>query len=177
MIRFRIFGPFEIPEDEDGSIAKNTNSFWVKINKRRKNLSLARGVYVFGIRPSGTQKITPWYVGKTNRQNFQNECFKPHQQNIYHRALFKRRKRTKGTPVLFLIPRMTPGKKFYSGNTSKMIDFVENYLIGFGVVANSDIQNRAGTRPYRKIILPGFFNHRGRVGSSVKSLQAMFGLK
>jgi hypothetical protein len=86
-MNFKTFGPFEIKLDKYGNIPISMTAFWDALSLKRPGLSEARGCYLFGIRSSGGLRIVPWYIGKTNNQTFELECFKPHQRNHYSRAL------------------------------------------------------------------------------------------
>jgi hypothetical protein len=77
MRNFENFGPFKIPR-EGTLVSENLKQFWQNIEARHSGLSRAKGCYVFDLKPSGTQRTTPWYVGQTNGQTFSRECFKDH---------------------------------------------------------------------------------------------------
>lgn len=136
-MHFKTFGPFGITLDGYGNIPNSMTTFWDGVDAQRSGLSDARGCYVFGIRSSGGPRIFPWYIGKTNCQTFSTECFKPHQRNHYSRALnFYDNK----TPFLYLIAQMTDNEShFYKGQGAASIEFLETYLIGFGLRANKDL--------------------------------------
>jgi len=97
-MRFGTFGPFDIPRDEYGNVSDSLSDFWEAVDSEWEALSNGRGCYVFGISPSGGSRVEPWYVGKTNRQGFDCECFTPHKLNHYSRAL---NRYDRGKPRLF----------------------------------------------------------------------------
>ena len=127
-MQFGTFGPFRIPLDEYGNVPNSLTEFWDSVDTEWPRLSRGRGCYVFGIATAGGPRIEPWYVGKTNRQGFDPECFKPHQRNHYYTAL-NRYDRAK--PYLYIIPQFANnGERLYRGNAGAAIDFLETYLIG-----------------------------------------------
>lgn len=101
---FEPYGPFDIPWDKlprgrriasDETIA----AWWECLEYA--NLSTARGVFLFSLRAG--KGYTPYYVGKTSRQGFANECFTPHKRNKYNHALALQA----GTPTLSLLAHPT----------------------------------------------------------------------
>ena len=90
-MKFRVYGPFEIPRNAKGRIppkAQQFKSFWNEVEEAAAGLSAACGCYVFAIKPSGGGP-RPWYVGMTgsNKFGFRKECFGLHQLNLYNDAL------------------------------------------------------------------------------------------
>ena len=168
MPRFAVYGPLSIDLDDDGNIPRSMRGFWASADELRSGLRGAKGCYVFGIRSSGGSRITPWYIGKTNNQTFEGECFKPHQRVHYGYALNKYvRKR----PVMYLIPQLATGGKLYRGRAGRAIEFVEKYLIGFGLFANEDILNKKDTKLYNEVVVPGLLNSgKGKRSFATKSL-------
>lgn len=169
---FKIYGPYPIKLDDYGNIPASLTEFWDTIEESHDGLSTARGCYVFGISSSGGKRIAPWYIGKTNRQTFDAECFKSHQRNHYSKAInYYQRAR----PHLYLIPQLTNSGRFSTAKVSNSIAFVETYLIGFGLWANEELLNKRDTKLYREIELPGFLNSKtGKPGKSSNELQRTF---
>jgi hypothetical protein len=167
---FKTFGPFEIGLDVHRSIPASMRPFWENVEVHHNGLPAARGCYVFGIRTSGGPRITPWYIGRTNRQTFETECFKAHQRNHYWGAM-NRYDRAK--PFLFLVAQMKEdGQRFYRGQALAAIDFVETYLIGFGLRANPELLNKRDTRLYREVRIRGLLNSGyGNPGSPTNELR------
>ena len=148
------------------------SEFWKRVEDREEGLSDARGCYVFGIRASGGDRITPWYVGRTNRQTFCHECLNPHQRNHYTYALGRY---SKATAFMYLVPQMTNKGGFYHGRSGKSIGFLERFLIGLGLRANPELCNKGDTRLYREVVMPGFLNSpRGQQGKATQSLLRTF---
>lgn len=169
-MEFGTFGPFEIPVDDWGNMASSLSDFWESVDLEWSGLRNGRGCYVFGLSKSGGSRIEPWYIGKTNRQGFENECFKAHQLNHYGRAL-NRYDRAK--PHIYLIPQFANnGKHLYRGKAGTAIDFLETYLIGIALRANFNLLNKRDTKLYREVILPGFLNSApGNPGSGANKLR------
>ncbi len=170
MRRFIVYGPFRLRLDKRGQIPDDLNDFWEAVDDECEGLSEARGCYIFGIRSSGGSRITPWYVGKTNRQTFSRECFNPHQKAHYYNALLEYER---ATPMLFLIPKFTGAGAFSRSTWSGDVEFLEEYFIGAALKVNPDLRNKRDTKLYREIELPGFFNFRTtNPGNSARSLKA-----
>ncbi len=127
MRKFQSFGPFEVPRD--GKLIADKDAigrFWKSIDAKHPGLSGAKGCYVFGVRPTGTKRILPWYVGQTNNQDFTHECFKDHKTTHYNKAMHKKKK---GTPYLYLVASMKPKGGFSMQNLPKTIEKLEEHLI------------------------------------------------
>jgi hypothetical protein len=155
-MQFGTFGPFEVPVDNWRNVSTTLSDLWESADLEWPGLRNGRGCYVFGLSKSGGSRVEPWYVGKTNKQDFESECFKAHQLNHYSRAL-NRYERAK--PHLYLIPQFTSnGERLYRGKAGLAIEFLETYLIGLALGANSDLMNKRDTKLYREVVLPGFLN-------------------
>lgn len=150
------FGPFEVPRDDYGNVSASLSDFWEEVDAEWAGLSEGRGCYIFGVSPSGGNRVEPWYVGKTNRQGFASECFTPHKLNHYHYALSIY---NRGKPQLFLIAQFGPdGERLYRGSSGSAIDFLETYLIGTAIGVNKELRNKQDTKLYKEVVFPGFLN-------------------
>lgn len=168
-MQFKVLGPFEIKPDKNSAIPSSQSSFWDSVEDKHEGLSNGKGCYVFSIRTSGGSTLHPWYVGKTNKQTFCNECFKPHQRAHYWSAL-DRYKRAK--PFIYLIPQITASGRYSQNTAGTVIDFVEKYLIGLALRANDELLNKRDTKLYREIVLPGFLNSgKGNLGAGAADLR------
>ncbi len=167
---FGTFGPFEVPIDKWGNISTVLSEFWEGVDLEWPGLTNGRGCYVFGLSKSGGSRIEPWYIGKTNRQGFENECFKAHQLNHYGRAL---NRYSRAKPQLYLIAQFTNnGTRLYRGRADVAINFLETYLIGIALRANFDLLNKRDTKLYREVTLPGFLNSpQGSPGNAAIKLR------
>jgi hypothetical protein len=170
---FQVYGGFEIPRNSSGSIdreAKERADFWENIDLEHEGLPFACGCYIFTI---GNK---PWYIGMAEKQDFKSECFTPHKREIFNESLINYER---GIPYLFLIAKMTPGRKFakISDNGHNDIQALENLLIGLGLARNPEIKNIKGTKIYKEMQVPGIINTKpGQARSAaVQNLKAVFG--
>ena len=76
--------------------------FWGQAELAHQGLRSGVGCYIFAVRAG--KGITPWYVGQS-KGAFEKECFAYQKQAIYREVMDDI---AKGTPILFLIVRMTP---------------------------------------------------------------------
>lgn len=157
-MRYENYGPFEMPVDKRGDFhvgdSEAAKLFFRAVDAEVPGLSKACGCYVFAMRSA--RGTTPWYVGKAEKTVFGTECFNASNRLTY----FNHTRERKGTPLLFLIARMTPKGRFakpYTNGTAD-VDFVETFLIGAALTRNPDLLNVKKTRLYRDLIVPGFIN-------------------
>ena len=81
--------------------------------------------------------LTIFYVGRTTRQVFKHECFRPHKLRYYNEVL---RTETRRTPVLlFVTPTDRRGTKATVG---KEIGRIEKWLVNAAYVANPRLMNK-----------------------------------
>jgi hypothetical protein len=84
-----------------------------------------------------------------------------------------------GTPVLFLLPRLTvAGNKFSkpTKNQYRDIEFLETLLIAKALARNENLSNTKETALLRKMIVPGVINSpRGRRPRAVSELRNALG--
>jgi len=151
---YAVYGGFEILRKPNGHGLFNSE-FWKTVESNEAGLSSACGCYVFAIRNAGNFK--PWYVGKTERRTFRNECFEPTKINYFNEALANR----KGAAILFLLARLTASKKKFSkptGGSYHDVDFLESMLIGKALEKNPDLLNVRKTKLLRDMQVPGVIN-------------------
>lgn len=85
--------------------------------------------------------------------------------------------RAKGTPVLFLIARMTPTGRLAKKVEEREANFVERKLIHDAVNANPKLKNIHHATFMRTMRIPGVLNsRRGKRSDAVKSLMAVLNL-
>jgi len=173
-MRFEVYGEFRISITPGRRIDRELmDAFWSEVNITTVGLSAAIGCYVFGVRPSGGQRITPWYVGKTMR-GFEFECFQSHKIIRYEDALHKYKR---GRAMMFLIPKCTKTGEFATGGSSKPVDLLEKYLIGLALKTNPDLRNARDTKMYRELYVPGLVNAgQGNPGAGAQSLKRSLGI-
>jgi hypothetical protein len=172
-VKFEVYPWFEIRRkpNRHGEFDK---TFWTTVGDRQEGLPEACGVYVFALKHGA--KITPWYVGKTERRNFRFECFQPAKINYYNDVLVER----SGLPLLFLIPRVTASGRNFSKPTKhgyRDIEFLETILIGYALEANPKLANIKKTKLLRDMEVPGIMNSpQARPTSAVQDLKGALGL-
>lgn len=152
-MNYDVFGGFELPRN-DKRLGNYDNSFWKQIESSNQGLSYACGCYVFSLKNG--ENIKSWYVGKAEKQAFRQECFSPAKKLIFNDILHGRN----GTPLLFLLPRMTGKSKLCKPTKGKYrdIEFLETMLIGLALEENSELANIKKTKLLREMRVPGVFN-------------------
>ncbi|PCI26581.1 hypothetical protein COB52_05895 [Candidatus Kaiserbacteria bacterium] len=172
---FYPYESIEIPRTS-GLVARDKeslNTFWSEVEEIEEGLSTAIGIYIFSIR-AGMGSL-PWYVGKAEKRGFRKECFAHHKLTHYNESLSGR----KGTPLLTLLPKLTPGHAFVqpNGNPHGDISALEKMLIGTCIQKNSDLANISDTKLRREMVVPGYINSpKGRARSSVKEFRQLLGV-
>lgn len=173
--KYDVFGPFEIPRTENRQRVDRTSlrSFWQEVEAqppKNEGLASASGCYIFGIRAGKGAK--PWYVGQATR-TFRQECFTPHKLVHYNGVLTGRT----GTPILFLLARMTPTGRFVNTLGPREADWVEQLLIHHCLLANDDLLNVRGTAFSTEVIIPGILNSpKARRSKEEKDLRNLLNL-
>ena len=165
---YALYGPLRIPRTGDRKriATKRLNEFW---DCDADEVAVARGCYIFGIRSAAGTK--PWYVGKT-RRTFRQECFTDRNQLRFNEVLAER----KGTPVLFLLARMTPTGRFGTP-TPQEADWVEQMLIHHCLYANGELLNVHGARLATEVVIPGLHNSPpGRPSEEARALKLLLSL-
>ncbi len=172
-MNFKIYGPFEIPTMGGNRkylmLDKELPTFWQNIKTEYPALENGCGCYVFGMRSGGG--IKPWYVGKSQKQSFFKEVFTPHKKSIYKDII----PREHGTPVIFLVAKLTKGNKFSKpGESHNEIDFLENMLIVDALKKNRELMNLKKTKFAKDLIVASYFNCTKKKNSSEKNFNLMF---
>ena len=173
LIAFHPYGPFEIPTLDRVPDRKRLNEFWDMVEECEPGLSSAIGCYIFAVRAG--RGIRPWYVGKTDRLGFRREAFQAPKLLIYGEVL---RPRKRGTALLYLIARHTPGQKFMKRKTNenKVIGRLEEMLIGSSLLRNPDLANKRTTKHFREMRVPGYMNDAaGARSRPAKNLAKLLG--
>lgn len=167
----------DIPRHENGLIAADKESlgvFWSRVDiEIQESLSSGIGCYIFSIRAG--KGILPWYVGLAEKQSFRKECFAAHKLNHYNMAVAGR----KGTPLLTLIAKYTPGQKlvFPNGSEHRDIQFLETMLISTCLRRNSELFNIRDTKLLREMTVPGLINTpQGKAHTSVTDFRELIGV-
>ena len=153
-------GPFELPTREgmNGKVLDYSNPaktrFWKHVDNAFDGLQFGVGCYLYCIRSGGG--ITPWYVGQT-KLRFNQEVFESHKKVVYQQVLNERV--ASGTPVLFLIAKLTPSGNVGTSISKTESKFVERLLIERALHKNYDLMNQKDTKYLRELIIPGLLNN------------------
>lgn len=145
-------GP-NIPRAANGRVDQRVlRDFWEEAEAGCPGLAKASGCYIFGI--WAAKEAKPLYVGQAKKA-FKRECFTDSKLLRYNRVLADQ---GRGTPILFLLARMTPGGRFKKGLLGvREADWVENMLIRHCLDANKDLLNVSGTALSTEVVIPGLF--------------------
>lgn len=167
---FDIYGPYKINRKSRIFFGDKPaeREFW---NSTHPGLSECCGCYIFAKKAG--KGIMPWYVGMTTK-SFKNECFDHSKRNKYLDALQKE----KGTPLLFLIPKITKTGRFVKSKQGKHkdISFLENLLIGACLERNEGLLNKKQTKMLVKMRVPGLLNSpQGKRDKDVSDFARMLG--
>jgi len=175
-MHFYPHAPFEVPRGERGLIATNKKQFgefWERVDEELdEDISGSIGCYIFSIRAG--KGILPWYVGLAEKQSFKKECFTPHKINHYNNAIAGR----KGTPLLTLVSKYTPGNKNVgpTGGAHRDIQHLETMLIANCLSRNVALLNIRDTKLLREMTVPGLINGgKGKPTASVAMFKALIG--
>lgn len=169
-------GSIEIERQSNGLIATDKESllaFWSRVDEElQEGLSGAIGCYIFSIRAG--KGVLPWYVGLAEKQSFRKECFTSHKLVHYNNAIANR----KGTPLLTLVAKYTPGGRIINptGSGHRDIQFLETMLISNCLGRNADLYNIRDTKFIREMVVPGLLNTpQGKAATSVTDFRFLIG--
>ena len=172
-MNYNIFGPFAIPQrgGQKSYMIYNEDieNFWDSVQACNLDLRDACGCYVFAIRTGGG--IKPWYVGKAQKQNFYSEVFTDHKMSMFKEIVHNMH----GTPVLFLLGRLTETGKFSKPSVKhKDIDFLETWLIADAIRKNKDLYNKKKTKFIKEIQVDSYLNNNKKKNLSEHAFHQMF---
>ena len=143
-------------------------AFWEMIEESHPSLPDAVGCYIFAIKAA--KGFTPWYVGKTEKLSFGSETWQDGKLLLYGEVI---RKYAKGTPVLFLLAKITTKGKFTKATKRRNLGSVsalEVMLIGTCLERNRELLNKKMVR-YRAMHVPGYLNDQP--GKRTKNARAL----
>ena len=178
-MKFEVFGPYFL---DTKTIIKNEHVVAMREaiieSEQASVLSTAPGCYVFGIKPSGAQRIIPWYVGKAERQPVIKEATNAQHLQLYN-ELFDYYKN--GKPALYFLPSTTPQGRATTlaeaGGKKPAIEFLEDWLIAASLKTNPGLWNVKKTRLLRELYVRGIFNpSKGDLNMSAASLKKCIGV-
>ncbi len=178
---FENFGPFELPRNQLKSrvLHESLPEFWSKtVNSSplgRPGLSHAKGCYIFAMKAA--RGFKPWYVGQTNRQSFEKEACQDHKLAQKYNPVIERYK--SGTPVIFLIARMTPTRGDFSTRVSaREAKWLESHLISLAMEANTNLTNKRDHPIWAQINVPGLVNDKSRnLSQTTEHLHRLLNIK
>lgn len=171
-IVFEPYGPFVVPvlNLDRGRVVSTDqlDEWWEELDLDQEGLSTGRGVFVFSLKAG--KGYTPFYVGKTSRQDFEHECFTPHKRDKYNHALASR----SGTPVLSLIAYPTRR----GAVNHNAIDQLELELIQYAYERNPDgLRNERRIEDIPRWSIAGALRHgRGKPSNEATELRRILGL-
>ncbi len=159
-MKFEIIGPFEVAFE---NIIKQDNIKQLRaligLGTSEAALLGAPGCYIFAIKPSGSRRYIPWYVGKSEKQSIFLEATNKSHLQIYNEILDGK---TKAKVGLYFVPAITQNKKPRKISKAKLGDariaFLEEWLIATALKANKDLWNIKSTTMLRNLSVRGLLN-------------------
>ena len=155
-MNFGAQGPFKLNRHGPKKlINKNTkDALRAALDQFDLGLSDACGCYVFAVRAG--KGYTPYYVGRAEKRSILNEFLNPSNTGKYNDVLSY----TTGTPVMFVLPMLTPQGKYRKLATGELgsLRFLERWLIAQCIEKNPDLVNNKETKFLRSIHVTGIFN-------------------
>jgi len=172
LYRFDTCGPFAVPVKSNQIIdCPALKLFWADVEKAHRSLGKAMGCYIFAIR-SEVEEL-PWYVGKSEKQDFASEAFQPHKILHYQDALEVAKE---GIPILYLLPRLTEGGKYRRWTSpSPSVGRLEGMLIEAAKLRNPDLRNKNMFKHLTQTVVPGFMRDSRPRSLAADSLAALLG--
>ncbi len=147
--------------------------FWKYVERKKPGLCAACGCYTFAIKHG--DKITPWYVGRAEKQSFKAECSTAHKMLKFYHVSQKN-----GTPMLYFLARMTLRRETFakpSKNGRADVRALEIMLISMALGQNPKLLNKKGTRFLRQITIPGVYHaDQGKPSAVQSEMRKMLGL-
>jgi hypothetical protein len=171
-MNFDVAGPFEVSRHGPKALITKQSMARLKLQLEEwaEGLSESCGCYVFALRAG--KGYTPHYVGQSCKNSLLKESLNATNVGTYNEILGE----SKGTPVIFLIPLLTPNGKFRKQTTSDgalpAVDFLERWLIAEALRKNDELKNNKETMFLRNIHVVGLFNPtRGESTSAAQALK------
>ena len=147
MATFEISDEFRIPIKFAKNGAKSFDRDQIKQMAQDNDLFQQKGIYVFSIRAG--RGMIPWYVGKTEKQDFLREAFNIRNERLLSEVINNQ----KGTLfVQFITQQRSRGKPNMS-----QIGEIEYFLIGHASERNKNLLNNNG-RKTAKWSIKGVYN-------------------
>jgi hypothetical protein len=172
MFIYETYGPFPLERDGNKIRKEALTKLWKDIATDHQGLAGAIGVYVLAVRAKKDSALKPWYVGKTDRQSFKTRFY---QQLARFSDVLDYAKN--GTPHVFLLARLTPGRKDFKKPTSTALasnDELETMLIASCLKQNERLVNAMKVKHAKEIVVPGYMNNApGKLTGSASELNRM----
>ena len=157
-MNFDVAGPFEISRHGPKDLITKQSIIDLRqsLENCAEGLCEACGCYVFALRAG--PGYTPYYVGQSCKNSILNEALNPPNVGKYNEILAD----SKGTPIIFLLPLLTPGKKYRrktkgDGRLQRWT-FYKRWLIAEALRKNENLKNNKETKFLRGIHVVGIFN-------------------
>jgi len=172
---YRVYGGFKLERTPNGHInvgRKEKAAFWRRVEEAKEGLSDGCGIYTFVMQSGGG--LMPWYLGKAELLPFKKEVFAHHKLVHYNDVTIEKR----GTPYIYLIPRVSPKNRLCKPGTNKSIRFLETLLIGMALQRNPNLKNVSGTALLKTLQVHGVINSsmKGHPGAPAAELKAALGI-
>jgi hypothetical protein len=153
-MKFEPYGPFELPRSNGGVDRDQRYKFWESIEKKHPSMPDTVGCYIFALKAA--KGFKPWYVGMTEKLSLKEETWKPEKLLNYGEVIRKH----KGTPVLFLLAKLTKKGRFAKPTKRKIgaVKALEEMLIAICLQRNSELLNKKMTRSLKGLQVPGYLN-------------------
>lgn len=156
-MNFDVYGPFAIPRFGKGKLITDESFNALSTTIGNDDLINSCGCYLFAIKAGKGYK--PWYVGQASKTKLLQESLNSTNREKYN----KKTTEMKGTPVLFLLPKLSAGGKFAKptqkkdGNL-KVVNFLEEWLIGIALHKNPNLINKKSTFFLKNLHVTGLYN-------------------
>lgn len=172
-MHFDIYGPFPIPRTQHKAAKLIDSESLSKMRMQIDNEGLVDGCgcYVFAIRAGKGYK--PWYVGQAAKMRLLSEALNPANREKYNKTISNH----VGTPVLFLIPKITSTGRFAKPTRKKdgelrAVTFLEEWLIAMALQKNPKLINERSTLFLKYMHVVGLFNPKpGEAHGASQSLK------
>lgn len=175
-MKFEPYGPFQLPRADGDIDTSRKREFWETVKDVNTSLPDAVGCYIFAMKAAKGYK--PWYVGMTRKMSFKGETWEAHKLLGYGKVI----RAHKGSPMLFLLAKVTPKGRFAKPTKKKgsggSISALEEMLIGVCLQRNKELLNKRTTKYINELHVPGFVNETpGKRSKNAKELALLLHTK
>ncbi len=152
MATFELSNEYDVPIKIAKNGAKSFDREKIKQWAKEEELLGLKGVYIFSIRAG--RGVKPWYVGKTEKQNFLKEAFNPRNAG----ALYDVINNQKGTLVIQFITQV----RSRGVPNMRQVGEIEFFLIGHASERNKNLLNNNGVKKSDWVIKGVYNSGRGK---------------